>query len=259
MSHAKLQAALHLHAVLPALAVLAPRDPELAAILSGRRTAVTLRVPGLEPTGIEFGAGRLTVGHAQIPDSLVLQFPSIGQFARACAKRPALAVPVAGITQLGEARRMLDRAGARLEKVLTDRDAARRDPDFARLHVVAALSVAIAGAAVWIRRHADGPGVRDRFEGRLVSFTTTDPEFSVWLDLAPKIPAWGVGAPPRQADAAVWFADLPTALGELTHSGDSLASLGLGTLRIAGLLPLAERIGLVMQDVDRILLPAAHP
>ncbi|MFH1498048.1 MAG: hypothetical protein ABII82_09515 [Verrucomicrobiota bacterium] len=252
----RLQAALHLHAVLPALAVLAPRDPAFAGILAGPDTAVTLRVPGLEPTRVERSAGRLTVHHRSCPGGLLLHFPTAGQFVRATARLPALALPVAGIAGLPTARRLLESAGQRLEAVLTDRDAVRRDDTFARLHVPAALTVAVAGGAVWLRRHPDGPALHARFEGRLVRFTAVDPEFSVWLDLAPRIPAWGVGPAPRAADADVRFADLPTAVGELLHENDSLAALGHGRLQIRGHLPLAEQIGLVMQKVDRILQPA---
>lgn len=258
MSDVHLQAALHLHAVLPALAVLAPRDPGFAGILTGADTAVTLRVPGIEPTRVQRAGGKLTVTHRASPGGLLLHFPTAGQFVRTMERRPALALPLAGITELPAAKELLERAGARLETVLTDRAAVRRDPAFARLHVPVALTVAVAGGAVWLRRHPDGSALRDRFEGRLVHFTAADPEFSIWLDLAPKIPAWGLGAPPRAADAEIRFADLPTAVGELLHENDSLAALGHGHLRIRGHLPLAEQIGLVMQKVDRILQPAAH-
>lgn len=253
----RLQAALHLHAVLPAFGVLAPRDPAFADILAGPDTAVTLRVPGLDPTRVQRAGGKLTVNHRASPGGLLLHFPSAGQFVRTMQRRTALALPLAGITALPSAKQLLERAGARLETVLTDRAAVRRDPGFARLHVPAALTVAVAGCAIWLRWHPDGTALRDRFEGRLVHFIATDPEFAVWLDLAPKIPAWGLGAPPRSTDAEVRFADLPTVVGELLHENDSLASLGHGHLRIRGHLPLAEQIGLVMQKVDRILQPAA--
>lgn len=252
----RLRAALHLHSVLPALGVLAARDPTFADILAGRDTAVTLSTPGLAPTRVERRAGRLRISHAGETGGLRLFFPTGGQLVRAFSHQPAVVLPLAGWNHLGAARRLLDAAGARLEAVLTDRAAAFRDPDFGRLHAVASLTVAAAGAAVWLRHHPDGPALHRKLENRLLTFTTVDPEFSVWLDLRPEVPTWGVGAPPRAADAAVRFADLPTVLAELAHELDSLASLGIGTLRITGHLPLAEQLGLVMQDVDRILQPA---
>ncbi len=254
----RLQAALHLHAVLPALAVLAPLDAGFASILQGIDTAVTLRVPGLDPTRIERRAGRITVNHRSAPGGLLLHFPTAGQFVRACNQHFAIALPVAGITALPSAKRLLDQAGARLEAVLTDRAKVRQNDAFARIHVPAALTVAVAGSAVWLRRHPEGPALHDRYEGCLISFTAIDPDFSIWLDLAPKVPTWGIGPAPRAADAEVRFADLPTVVGELLHENDSLISLGNGNLRIRGHLPLAEQLGLVMQKVDRILQPASH-
>ena len=253
---ARLHAALHLHAVFPALGVLAARDPAFADILAAPDTAVTLQAPGLVPARIARAGGQLRVTRHARPGDLRLLFPTCGQLVRACSHRFALALPVAGWTRLGSGRRLLETAGARLETVLTDRAAARSDADFARLHVPAALTVAVAGAAVWLRHHPDGPALHRRFGPRLATFTTLDPEFSIWIDLAPDAPAWGLGAPPRAADVAVRFADLPTVVAELAHKLDSLAALGLGTLRIDGHLPLAEQLGLVMQRVDRILQPA---
>lgn len=252
----RLTAALYLHAIFPAMAVLASRDPVFRNILSGRDTAITLQAPGLAPTRIARTGNQLTVGHTKNSGDLHLCFPSCGQLVRACTHRAALALPIGGWRHFSSGQRLLEAAGIRLEQVLTDHTAAKRDPDFGRLHVPAALTVAVAGTAVWLRHHADGPALHQRYSTRLITFTTADPAFSIWLDLQPKSPAWGLGAPPRAADAAVHFADLPTVVAELSHELDSLAALGFGTLRITGLLPLAEQLGLIMQDVDRILRPA---
>src|SRR5690606_36911411 len=116
------------------------------------------------------------------PAALGVFFPAWGHLVCACAHRCALAWPGPGWTRLGSGRRMLETAGARLETVWTDRAAARSDADFARLHVPAALTVAVAGAAVWLRHHPDGPALHRRFGPRLATFTTLDPEFSIWID-----------------------------------------------------------------------------
>src|SRR5690606_40682460 len=138
---ARLHAALHLHAVFPALGVLAARDPAFADILAAPDTAVTLQAPGLVPARIARAGGQLRVTRQARPDDLRLLFPTCGQLVRACSHRFALALPVAGWTRLGSGRRLLETAGARLETVFSDSAAARSDAAFHRLNVTATLTV----------------------------------------------------------------------------------------------------------------------
>ncbi len=286
VAHARLVAALHLEAVLPVLARLAPHDDALRAAAAGlytgageapstrknaRALVLTLAVRGVDArcrlafsaTG-EVGCAGLGPDSAAAPrpGDLRLWFPSAGQFLRAVANRPALALPLGGWAAMPQVPRFAA-AGRRLDALLRPPGpAASASPVVAppALFAFGNLAVGLAGAAAWLRRHPAAPAWRSRLGDGVVTFAC--PAFDraglpslLWIDLARL--ATGAGAPPRPPVAELTFADLDTLLAELAHRLDALAALGGGELRIRGHLLVAERLGLVLAEVSRLLNPAA--
>ena len=245
-----LKATLYLEAVLPALAQFALRDAPLRTAAAGPRTfALSLAVRGLTARRrlVFTHDGIITTSGASEPRDLRLWFPSPGQFLRAMANRPALALPVGGWSTLTQVRRFAA-AGARLETVLNT----RADAHLA-LHAWGNLVVGLAVAASWLRRHPDGPATRERLGRGTAVFACPAFPSTLWLDLATL--ATGTGEPPSPVTVRVEFADLATLLAELDNRLDAPAALGLGTLRITGYLPLAENLGLIMLKAGNLLKP----
>lgn len=246
-----LKATLYLEAVLPALTPLAFHDTGVRSAASGPRDfALSLSIHGLTARRrlVFTHDGIITTSSASEPGDLRLWFPSVGQFLRAMAARPALALPVGGWGALTQVRRF-SAAGARLETVLN----ARADAHLA-LHAWGSLVVGLAAAASWLRHHSDGPATRDRLgHGTAVFVCPAFPE-PLWINLATL--TTGTGDAAASATVRVEFADLATLLAELDHRLDAPAALGLGTLRITGYLPLAESLGLVMLKAGNLLKPA---
>ncbi|MCX6936545.1 MAG: hypothetical protein NTU80_01400 [Verrucomicrobia bacterium] len=248
-----LLAARHLEAVLPALALLAPHDAELRRAAAGSRTfAVALTVRGAAaPRRLAFAAeGGITTASAAQTGDLRLWFPTAGQFLRVVNQQPALLLPLGGWGSLGQVGRFAA-AGRRLDRLLRD---PRENP---ALFAYGNLAVGLAGVAVWLRLHPAGAERRARLGDGVATFACTALPAPLWLDL--RTLTSGVGAAPRPPMVELTFADLPTLLAELEHRLDALAALGGGELRIRGHLPVAEGLGLVLNEVSRLLNPAPRP
>jgi len=246
MTDSRLKAALYLEAVLPALGHLAPHDEALRHAASGPRAfAVSLAVRGGPVRRLALSAdGTIATGDTPRPGDLRLWFPTAGQFLRTMETRPALALPVGGWGSLGQVRRF-SAAGARLETVLNTRADAHLP-----LHAWGNLLVGVAAACVWLRHH---PSERTGLSG---TGTLACPDFPapIWFDAGAL--AWGVGDLPASPTVRITFARLSVVLAELDNQLDQPAALGLGDLVITGLQPLAEKLGLVMQQAGQLLKPA---
>ena len=244
-------ASLHLDSVLPAMALLAPHDAELRAAAAGRGPfGVFMRVRGLASRRrLAFSAdGLIASGVSPERGDLRLWFPAPGQFVRTVEKRASLVVPVGGWGRLGQAGRF-SRAGARLDTLLRNPSA---DPT---LFAFGSLAVGLAGAAVWLRLHPEGAARRAALGNGVVTFACPALPEPLWIDLGALTS--GVGAAPRAPIAELVFRDRDTLIAELEHRLDALAALGGGELRVRGHLLIAERLGLVLAEVGRLLNPPA--
>ncbi len=251
MSDSVLKAALYLEAVLPAFELIAPHDAPLAAALAGPDFAVSFLGPDRLRGRLAVTRGVATVGTEPCPGDVRLRFPTALQIVRALdgAGRPAFALPVGGFLHLPRVGR-LAAAGKRLETLLNT----RADVHLA-LHAWGNLAVGIRAAMTWLRRHPDGPAARRRLGAGTAVFACPAFPAPLWIDLAGL--AAGAGEPAPAVAVRVEFADLATLLRELDNRLDAPAALGLGTLRITGYLPLAEKLGQVMLEAGRLLKPAS--
>ncbi|HEY8931678.1 MAG TPA: hypothetical protein VIM44_00020, partial [Rariglobus sp.] len=108
MTDDTLKALLYLEAVLPALTPLAFHDSALRSAANGPRDfALSLSVRGLAAHRrlVFTSDGIITTSVAPESGDLRLWFPSVGQFLRAMANHPALALPIGGWGALTQVRR----------------------------------------------------------------------------------------------------------------------------------------------------------
>jgi hypothetical protein len=240
---------LHLEAVLPALAVLAPYDEELRRAAAGTGDfSVVLMTRGVPARcRLTFSAaGSITAAEASPSGALRLWFPSPGQFLRTMAQKPACVLPLGGWTALRYVSRF-SAAGRRLDELL-------RDPKPSpALFAFGNLAVGLAGAAALLRYKPDARRQLAGFGEGVVTFACPALPAPLWIDTGTL--QWGAGLAPRATLAELVFNDLETLLAELSHRLDALAALGGGELRIRGHLLLAERLGLVLTEVGHLLNP----
>lgn len=257
MNHALLKAALYTEAVLPAGVLLTAHDPFVPALLDGPPLGVVLSSPGGVRIRLAMTPGGIQAGRGSAPGDLHIWFPHPACLVRAFQQRPTLALPVGGWRHLRTAASRLRILTRRLTHVLDDRAAARRDPSLAPLHVLGNLLAGLAGAACWLQRHPDGPARRERLGAGLAVFAGHGLPAEAWLDLGSL--EWGLGRAPREADVRMFFASTDVALDEIDHRLDTLAALNTGMIRATGKLSLAEALGLVMLEVERLLHPRTQP
>ncbi len=248
----RLLARLHLGAVLPALPRLAAHDDALRTAAAGRRDLpVVFTVRDLGAFALTFASDG-TVRHHPAPEpppggALRLWYPNADAFVRGMNRQPALVLPTGGWTRLGE-RRRIEAAAARFETLL-------RAPEVSpRLFAYGNLAVGLAAAAVWLRFHPQGPAHRRGLLDGVIVIGCAELPDSLWIDTRDL--TTGGGPPRRPPLTEITFRDLAVMRAELAHTLDSMAALGGGELRIRGHAPVAERLNLVLAEVDRLLNPA---
>ena len=76
-----------------------------------------------------------------------------------------------------------------------------------------------------------------------------------WMEVRPGAVRWGAGESPAAVDVEITFRDEATAAAALRGQLDQLAALGRGDIVVRGLVPLAEKLGLVMDRLDLYFRP----
>ena len=76
---------------------------------------------------------------------------------------------------------------------------------------------------------------------------------TVWFDHGPDACDAGWGEPPREPDVAISFVDYAVAFGALREEIDTIAAIGAGQIKVAGLIPLADGVNLAMERLSDYL------
>ena len=250
----RLIARLHLDAVLPAMALLAPHDAPLRTAVGGRRDLpISFEVKDVGNSALTLGRDGTVAAHPaghRPGGALRLWFSSPQQFLQSTANQAALPLPLGGWSRLGEVSRLRE-AGRRVESLLRDRSI---DPV---LFGFGNLAVGLAATTVWLREHPAGAAQRPALHDGVVTFSCPDLPADLWIDCRELTS--GRGDPPRAPLAEVTLRDLDTLVAELDQRLDSLAALGGGEIRIRGHLLVVDRLNLILAAVSRLLNPPATP
>jgi hypothetical protein len=79
---------------------------------------------------------------------------------------------------------------------------------------------------------------------------------TVWFDHGSADCAAGWGKPPRRPEVSIAFADIHVAYAAMRDDIDTMAAVGGGEIKIAGLVPLADGLNAVMERLRIYLQPA---
>ena len=253
-------ACLHLHAVLPALEDLVRLSPPARRQIDGWDFSLRLQLAGGPAATLVSQQGAITVHRdATPPAQLVLLFLSAAQLNRTFLNQKALPpLPVAGFWRLGKVRtftaltKLLDQA---LQPSAED----LAKPEFRRLHLrllfkVLLGAIPVVGARDPASRHSLGhtpPGLAEIRAPALDSLG--------WAEWTDGRLTSGTGAAPRSPDVIITFRDEATADAALLGKLDPNAAVGLGTVDVRGLVPLADGLSQVMDRVETYLKPANQP
>lgn len=254
-------ARLHLHAVLPVLEDLAALSPEARAIAAKWNFSLRLQVAGRggpSATLVSPGDGRLLV-HPQSaePVKLVLTFLSANQLNRTFLDQKTLPpLPtggfwrVLGVTPFTRLAKLLNAALQPAPGVL------ERDPAFREQHLRLLFRVLLGAVPVVAEADAVSRRTLSHTPDGLAEIRAPALELCGWVRWARGRLTAAPGPAPGAPDATVTFTDLATTDAALLGNLDPNAAVGLGKVAIAGLVPLADGLSLVMDRVETFLKPA---
>ena len=247
-------ARLHLEAVLPALAEL-PRLDEIAHILtnSWRFNLQISTMSGLSNKVVfDLNRQHMRPTNDELP-SLNLLYLTDRQLNNSFRKRgfhvPILTGGFRFIPVLGK----LQKLGAGLTHVLdpSSDPAIGQQPTETRVKLL--IGTVIPNAIVQLANHDKTLGrLLHAYDGAVALFRLRDQDLS-WIECDQSCHRAGQGSPPRAPDLIVNFGGADTVTGIVDGRLDKLLAVGRGDIRVQGLVPLAERLDVLMDYTARLL------
>ena len=254
-SPAELLARLHLHAVLPAFEDLLEYSEAAKAIVGERCFSLRMRAGGLV-SDLSFEAGVCRVLEAQqATPSVVLHYLSCEQLNNQFTGRGlALPLPLRGVWRIGDLRTFVALSDCLKATLLPDVESVELTaPTAVICHLQLSVSVALAATAILIEHEAFARSLFAGLGDWMVSLRVEETEVAGWLRHERGRLSWGRGMPKARASAELVFDDATVALQALTGDLDNYAAVNRGAIRVGGLAPLAEKVGLVMDRVSGYL------
>ncbi len=257
MDQASLLAQLHLHAVLPALVELA-RDDAVAKEIATRAFAVELHAGDGLHNLVAAENGLVRISPDSVPTRAVrLRFSSAAALNALFLGRAALPpLPTRGFWRIGALRRFISLTN-RLNAVLQPREPIA-ERALLRLHARLSFGVALRALPLVAEHDVAARRIRAATPPGVFSLQVPEAGFRAWARWDGSAVTSGFGEPPAAVTAAVTVHDFDTALAMLAGSADSQAAVGLGRVRVEGLLLLADGVDALLQRVDAYLGPAAR-
>ena len=250
---------LHLHAVLPALEALSRIVPQAHAAVAGANFALGLRVSGGPSAMITATGGVVRVEPSVSPrGGAVLQFFRPSHLNAIFLQRATLPpLPVRGWLQLRKLRPFLKLARV-LDATLQPHEGALADAEFRRHHLQLSFQVALRAVPIVAREDPLALRALASTPPGLLVIRIPDVGFVAWVDWDGQIVRSDFGEASRAADATVTVRDEETARLLVIGRLDPQAALGLGCVRVDGLIPLADGLDILLHRVDAYLGTAAR-
>ncbi len=130
----------------------------------------------------------------------------------------------------------------------------------ARGHTGLGFGMALRGAAILAARDSVAQAVLASAPDGVARFQIPEIGFDRWLELTAGGLRGGRGTPPGAADVTVCFPRYRTALAALRQELDTMAAIGAGELVVTGVIPLADRLNVVLERMaDYFPIPKAGP
>lgn len=252
--HDRVLANLQLHAILPALVPLCGEVPHAADIIRNWNLRLFMGVLGGELSILDFHSGRAHApGSTEPRPAVYLLAPSHG-WLNAMFLSPTPPPPI----PFGHPRALLqilgfDALGKVLRAYLEPSCEQLAQPSFQKTHARLTLAVMARAAAVLIREDAECAGLVATHSLATIEFRIEELGQSAWLQVG-NAPCFDPSVPlAAKPDARVTFSTVHTFLDAKQAKLDQLAAVGAGAIRVEGSIPLADRMGLVMDRIAHYL------
>ncbi len=239
---------LNMFAVLPRLAELAEFDQEAKELVKGMEYSIRFRVLGGPTLLISISNGEIKTSATDSASADTgLMFTSYAQINKMFAGEKVVPLPYWGAWKLGDLKRFT-RLTELLEKYLKADEEDLKDPVFAEQVVKMTLRVAVCAVPQLVAH-----------DHKSIAWSASVPEGVAMFKVLPDGPATCISkisgtykpilGDVKNPTVATEFKDLNVALAVLSGKMDAMAALGLGDIRISGLIPMADHLNSI---IDRI-------
>jgi hypothetical protein len=248
---------LYLEAVLPCLTALVEQDPLARELIGTEEGSIAFRVIGGPATTVHVQRGKVLCAMTGTRSaSVVLLFLTRAHLNAFFAGRKwAAPIPVWGGWRFGLLKRFAQLA-ERLEAVLNGHKSVIDDANGRRLYARLSLVAATLGLRTLERGDAPTRTALQSVPLGLACFTIAGEDgASAWFDHGISASTAGWGEPPRRPEVCITFNTMETAFLAMRDEIDSIAAVGLGHIKIDGLVPLADGLNAAMQRLQVYLGP----
>lgn len=250
----QLKCRLYMNAVLPCLSELCALDAEARQEIEAVDFSLGFRTFSGLRTCLGFKSGICNnYGERDTSADIELRFTSIKQANRMFEDRLSVPpIPVRGGHRIKELKRFL-RLTQVLQKHLRPEEGTLVDEQTRQIHLQLSFSVALGALCqLCVFEQYTHNAVKSGAKG-VAQFSIDGVERPFWLKLDPENPAWGRGEGANAVDVYIHFKNTEIALKALNSEVDSEAAVGLGSIEVKGLVPLADQVDVVIKRVEHYL------
>ena len=252
----KLKAGLFINSVLPAFEDLLQHSERARSILAERQFSVRFQTSsGLKST-LLFANGQCAFKPGKTLESdIVLHFLTeeqlINEFEQSGFRVP---IPIKGASRFKDLK-AIKALSSELENSLRPSEAKLADTKLHGFHLSLQLGIALR-AAIELSVHEPRSRsiMKDAPEGTAY-FSVGEEGYGAWLEWRKGSIYYGKGAPQNKPDVHVAFSNAKTALKAIGNRIDVMSAIGLGDIRVTGLIPLADALGYIFERIPIYLEP----
>lgn len=254
--HTKVKARLYLNAVLPAFEDLLTQNEQAREVIGARAFTLTFQTSSGIKSSLSFteqsctfhksGAERSQIIiHFITEEHLNKEFEGVGF---------RLPIPIKGSTRFGDIK-AFKALSSILEETLRPHKEELEDPAKHDLQIALQLGIALRATIELTTHEKLSRTIMKNTPEGTAYFSVGKDGYGAWLKWHKGRLTSGKGEPEQTPDVTVQFVDAETAIRAVGNRIDVMAAIGLGDIKIEGLIPLADSLGYIFERIPLYITP----
>ncbi len=252
----KVKARLYLNAVLPAFEALLDYSEEARKIVNDRHFSICFQTSSGQKSQLHFKNQKCTFKKTRARNSdIILHFITEDHLNKEFENEGfRVPIPLKGASRVTDIKAFKALTSA-LEDYLRPPEGALEDPIFHKRHVTMQLDIALRATVVLTEHEPRSNRIMKDTPDGIAHFAIGDDDLGAWLEWKNGNLTTGKGKPERTPDASVIFANPETALKAVGNKIDVMAAVGMGDIKVSGLIPLADALGYIFERIPLYIQP----